>query len=221
MDGKKEKLSLSNYVIFKNANECLEGRISGLPSSSTSDVFNIFCFNTFTEFKVPITEIVCNVSQEVKRKMKSSPFFEIPNKTHFPPGLKNVLIVDKEWSQENMYDLPHKTNVLVVLKNFRDFLMAYSGIADSDEVGEVIKGFTMCFNTFFKKFLIYEGEKSQIMSLKGEPSEYCGPLHLLRLLYFLQKETGNYVSDLSTKCIVLDYTVYLLDFLLMKYKDYF
>lgn len=221
MENKKEKFSVNNYVVFKSGSECLEGRIKGIALDGVTEVFNIFCFATFTDFRVPSTDVLSNLSQDVKRKMKASPFAEIPNKTHFPPGLKNVLVVDKEWSADNRYELPHKTTVSAVGGHFRDFLINSSGIADSDEIVEVVKGFLMCFNMFFRRFLVYKTERTQIQLLKGEPSEFCGPVHLLRLIYFLQKETANYVKDAQTKSIILDYTIYLLDFMLLKYRDYF
>lgn len=208
-------------MVFKIGNECFEGRIVGLASHGNSETHTIFSFSTFSEVKVPATEILNNVSQDVKRKAKSSPFLEIPNKPHFPLSLKNVLIIDKEWSQNNKYDLPHKTNVANVLRHFKDFLVTNTGIADLDEVEETIKGFTMCFNMFFKKFLMYESEKAQFHSIKVEPSDFCGPIHLLRLIYFLQKEAGKYITELQTRCVILDYTIYLLDFLVLRYKDYF
>lgn len=221
MEGRKEKFSVNSYVMFKSGSECLEGRIKGISADGTTETLNVFCFATFTDFRIPSTDVLSNLSQDVKRKMKVSPFAEIPGKTHFPPGLKNVLVVDKEWSIDNKYELPHKVTVSTVIRQFRDFLVNSSGIADADEIGEVAKGFLMCFNVFFRKFLVYKNERAQIQLLKGEPSEFCGPVHLLRLIYFLQKETANYVTDAQTKSIILDYTIYLLDFLLLRYRDYF
>lgn len=221
MESKREKFSVNSYVMFKSGPECLEGRINEICSDGASEILGIFCFATFTDFKVPFTDVLSNLSQDVKRKMKASPFAEIPGKIHFPPALKNVLVVDKEWSVENKYELPCKTTVAAVIRQFRAFLVSSSGIADPDEIGEVAKGFLMCFDMFFKKFLVYKSEMAQFRSLSGESSELCGPVHLLRLIYFLQKETASYIEDAQTKNIILDYTVYFLDFLLLKYKDYF
>lgn len=218
---KKEKFTVNNYVVFKYDNKCLEGRVKGVTINGTTEIYNIFCFVTFSDLKIQSTDILSNISQEIKRKMRSSPFLEIPNKAHFPPALKNVLIVDKEWLQDNRYDFPYKINGTTVLTQFKDFIVKQALIGDINEITEVVKGFTLCFNTFFKKFLVYENEIYQLESISGDPIEYCGPVHLLRLIYFLQKEASSFIQDLQTRNIVLDYSVYLLDFMLLKYQEYF
>lgn len=221
MENRKEKVGLNNYVIFKLGGEYHEGRLKGVSIEGTVETYQILCFTTFTDVKVSSSEILCNVSQEVKRKLKSTAYGDVPNQTYFPSSLRNVLIVDKEWSVDNSYDLPLKTNVNIVLKQFKDFLVNSTAICDIDEANEVVKGFLLCFNTFFKRFLLYPNEREQISFMKGEPSEYCGPVHLARLIYFIQKNINMFVEDMQVKNIVLDYTIYLLDFMSIKYKDYF
>ncbi|ELA42653.1 uncharacterized protein VICG_00405 [Vittaforma corneae ATCC 50505] len=221
MENKKEKFSVNNYIVFKQGPDCYEGRIKNISVEGGIEVYQVFCFTTFTDFRVPATDVLSNVSQEVKRKMKTTAYLEIPGQIYIPPALKNILVVDKEWSIENKYDLPHKNSVSSILKQFKDFVMNSANICDLDEATEVQKGFAMCFNSFFKKFLMYSIEKDQISSLKGEPTEYCGPVHLLRLIYFIQKNVNTYIKDKEVEGIVLDYTIYLLDFMLIRYKDYF
>lgn len=221
MEQKKEKFALNSYVIFKNGQEYYEGRINNVETSSASENFDIFCFSTFTHIKVPVSEILSNMSQEIKRKMKSTPFIEIPNITHFPHELKNVLIVDKEWSLEGNYPLPHKYSIYGILEAFKIFLIEQASFADLDETEEIIKGFTMCFNHLFKIKLIYENEREQVESNLGDPVDFCGPIHLLRLIYYIQKKAQNHIADFQTKNILLDYSVYLLDFLLLNFNEYF
>jgi len=221
MDSKKEKLTVNNYIVFKQGPDCHEGRIKSTVVESNVEMYVVLCFTNFTEVKVACTDVLSNVSQEVKRKMKTAAYLEVPDQIYMPPTLKNVLVVDKEWSTENKYELPHRTPVSLILRQFKDFTVNAAGLCDLDEGNEVQKGLTLCFNTFFKRFLMYSSEKEQIVAQKGEPSEYCGPVHLLRLIYFVQKNVGEYIKDKQVRCIVLDYTIYMLDFLLLRYKDYF
>lgn len=221
MDTKKEKFAVNNYIVFKQGSDCYEGRIKSISIESNLEVYQVYCLTTFTDFKVTSSDVLNNVSQEVKRKMKTTAYLEIPGQVYMPPALKNVLAVDKEWSLENRYELPHKISVINVLKQFKDFIVNTANICYVDEATEAQKGFLMCFNTFFKKFLMYPIEKDQISGLKGEPAEYCGPVHLLRLIYLIQKNIGEYTRDNQVRSIILDYSIYLLDFMLFKYKDYF
>lgn len=221
MDNKKEKLGINNYVVFKQGPDCYEGRIKSAILEGNLEIYQIFCFSSFSDCKVPAADILTNVSQEVKRKMKNTAYAEVPGQTYFPPALKNVLVVDKEWTVENRYELPHRNSVSSILKQFKEFSINSACICDSDEASEMQKGFIMCFNAFFKKFLMYPIEKDQIIPFKGEPVEYCGPVHLLRLIYFIQKNAAGYIKDQQVKSIILDYTIYLLDFMSLKYKDYF
>lgn len=221
MDNKKEKFAVNNYIVFKQGTDCHEGRIKNITTENGVEIYQVFCFTAFTDTTVTSTDVLSNVSQEVKRKMKTAAYLEVPNQIYIPPALKGVLVVDKEWTSENKYDLPHKTPVALILKQFKDFCINAANICDLDEATEVQKGLILCFNTFFKKFLMYPIEKEQIASLKGEPTDYCGPVHLLRLIYYIQKSIGEYVRDKQVKCIILDYTIYLLDFMLVRYKEYF
>lgn len=221
MDGKREKFTVNNYIVFKRGADCHEGRIKSISIEASVEIYTVFCFTNFMDVKVASTDVLSNVSQEVKRKMKAAAYLEVPNQTYMPPALKNVLVVDKEWAAENKYELPHRTPVSQILKHFKDFTVNAANLCDLDEGNEVQRGLILCFNSFFKRFLMYPAEKEQILSLKGEPVEYCGPVHLLRLVYFVQKNAEQYVKDKQVRYIMLDYTIYLLDFMLLKYKDYF
>lgn len=221
MDVKREKFTINSYVVYKIGQECYEGRVKSIIGTGNSEIFTIYSFTTFTDQKIACTDILSNVSQEIKRKLKTTSFIELPNVTNFPPELKSVLIVDKEWSTENKYDLPQRVTVEMILNSFKEFIVIQAKLADTDEAFEVTRAFILSFNFFFPLLLIYENEKTQIFQMKARPSEYCGPVHLLRLLYYLQKETRFYISDLQTKHIILDYTVYLLDFMMLRFKDYF
>lgn len=221
MENKKERHNPNNYVVFKHGNDCYEGRIKSITIEGSTEYYNIFSFTTFTDYKIPSTDIICNLSQEVKRKMRSTAYNEIPNQIYFPSELKNVLVVDKEWSIENQYDLPPKINVNLIIKHFKDFILNSACICDMDEANEVQKGFISLFNALFKRYLVYSNEIDQINSMKGEPSEYCGPVHFLRLVYYIQKNIDTCVRDHQVRNIILDYTIYFLDFMLIKYKEYF
>lgn len=221
MESKKEKLAVNNYIVFKHGSESLEGRIKSISHEGSSEVYQVLCFCTFNDIKVNHQDVLLNVSQEVKRKVKSTAYQEIPNSTYFPQILKNVLIVDKEWSQENRYEFPQKNTVSSILKQYREYLVNTASTCDFDEGNEAIKGFTLCFNTLFKKFLLYPNEIEQINLMKNEPSEYCGPVHLLRLIYYIQKNIKSLVFDEILRSVVLDHTIYLLDFMLFKYKEFF
>lgn len=221
MESKREKLAVNNYIVFKSGAECLEGRIKTIMTEGSTEVYQVLCFCSFNEVKVNAPEVLLNVSQEVKRKVKCTAYQEVPNSTYFPQILKNVLVVDKEWAVENKYELPHKNTITNLLKQFKDFLVTTASTCDADEGTEALKGFTLCFNTLFKKFLLYPSESEQIHSFKIDPVDFCGPVHLLRLIYYMQKNISTLVPDENVRCIVLDYTIYLLDFLLFKYKELF
>lgn len=221
MESKKEKLFVNNYIVFKAGAECLEGRIKAILPEGTTEVYQVLCFCTFNEMRVNAHEVLLNVSQEVKRKVKSTAYQEVPNSTYFPQLLRNVLVVDKEWALENKYELPQKNTVTMLLKQFRDFLVNTANTCDMDEANEGMKGYILSFNTLFKKFLIYPNEIEQIALFKNDPVDYCGPVHLLRLIYYIQKNINDLVPDVTVRSTVLDYTIYLLDFLLFKYKEFF
>lgn len=221
MEPKKERFGVNNYVIFKQGPEYYEGRIKSISIEGTVEMYQIFCFTTFTDLKVSSSEILYNLSQEVKRKIKYTAYGEIPNQTYIPPALRNVLIVDKEWAIQNRYELPHKIPVNMILKQFKDFLVNTANICDTDEANELFKGFSNTFNVFFKRYLIYPIEREQVNIMKGDPIEYCAPVHLLRLVYFMQKNINVFIKDVQVRNIILDSTIYLLDFMLFKYKEYF
>jgi hypothetical protein len=221
MENKKEKLLVNNYIVFKNGSESLEGRIKSISIEGTTEAYQVLCFSNFTEMKVNSHDVFVNVSQEVKRKVKSAAYHEIPDSIYFPQILMNILVVDKEWSVENTYDLPNKNNVNLLFKQFKDYLINTASTCDNDEGTEAIKGLTSCFNGLFLKYLIYNNEASQMTTFEDEPAEYCGPVHVLRLIYFLHKNANVLIPDESIRNIVLDYTIYLLDFFLFKFKELF
>lgn len=221
MESKKEKLAINNYIVFKYGSECLEGRIKSIVIEGTTEVYQVLCFCSFNELKVNSQDVLLNVSQEVKRKVKSTAYQELPGSTYFPQILKNVLAVDKEWALENRYELPQRNTVTSLLKQYREYLVNMACTCDIDEGNEAMKGFILCFNTLFRKFLVYPNEIEQVNSLKNEPSDFCGPVHLLRLIYYIQKNISTLVADEMLRSVVLDHTIYLLDFLLFKYKELF
>lgn len=221
MESKKEKFNVNNYVIFKYGNECLEGRIKSVTVEGTSEMFVVYCFSNFQDLRICSTDILSNMSAEVKRKMKTAAYHDYPAGTYFPPAMKHCLVIDKEWSAENRYEVPPKIPASVVLKQFRDFLVNQTNSCDADEANEAVKGFTLCLNTFLRKFLLYSPEVDYYNNAKGEPIDYCAPVHLVRLVYYIQKNISKYITDVQVAGVVLDYTIYLLDFLCLRYKDFF
>lgn len=212
---------INSYVLYRDANDWHEGRISNITYGDAGEIYHVFSFLTFTELVFTSDEALSSASPELRRKMKSSPFANIPNKVHVPLLLKSIMVADKEWATGNLYDLPPKVTAAAVIRHFKDFMTNNSGACESDEIAEACAGFICVFNAVLPRFLLYQSEKEQYERIKGDPVEAYGPVHLLRLIYFLQKRGKNYVCGTQTVGVVLDYTVYLSDFLLLKHKEYF
>ena len=229
MEAKKPKLRINSYILYKADGEWHEGRITNIVSSEEKETYHVFSFATLCVLIFESDDLLSAAAPELRRRMKAPVFADVPNKIHFPARLLNVLIADRECTADNLYDLPagsatapsKKVTVAAVIGAFGDFLLHSSGAGDSDEILEVCHGLITTFDAFLPNFLLYTGELDQGRSMQGPPSETYGPVHLLRLVYFLQCRGKTYISDGLTASILADYTVYLLDFLLMKYSDYF
>lgn len=220
MESKKPKIKINNYVLYKTNNEWHEGRVTHIVYEEARETYYLFSFATFSEMVFKTDELLSCPGPELKRKMKVSSFADIPNKTHIPPLLMNILVVDREWVEANKYEFPARLTVLAILQQARNFFLS-NGAGDPDEVSEVYLGFADAFNAFLPRFLLYESETEQSRQTGGSPSEGYGATYLLRLVYFLQKKGRYYIADGATAAIMLDYTVYLLDFLLMRFNDFF
>ena len=220
MESRKPKIKINNYVLYKSNGEWHEGRITHVIHEDSREVYCLFSFTTFSEIVFKTDEFLSCPAPELKRKMKVSSFADIPNKTHIPPLLLNILIVDREWAETNMYELPARMTVAAILQQARGFFLS-NGVGDPDEVSEIYLGLIDTFNPFLPRFLLYENEVEQHSKISGSPAENYGSTYLLRLIYFLQKKGRHCIADGVTASIMLDYTVYLLDFLLMRFNDFF
>lgn len=219
MDQKAEKFHINNYVLYKSSNEWREGRIKNIIQDKGRIIYRIISFHNYSEVSLTSDDSISISSPETRRKLKLNLFDDIPNKTHIPPLLENLLILDKEWMQHNSYESPPRVTVRQALDHFREFLLGSFG--EADEIHEAYLGFQDLFNSLLPLFLLYGREKQSYTPLSTPPSENYGPVYLLRLIYFLQKNGRYYMNDPVAEAIMLDYTVYLLDYLLMRHNDYF
>lgn len=229
MDVKKPKFRINSYILYKANGEWHEGRISNIVNADGREAYHVFSFATLGALVFESDEALSAAAPELRRRMKTSVFADVPNKIHIPARLLNVLIADREWTVDNVYDIPAdgaatssmKATVAAIVGAFGDFLLHSGGAGDPDEILEVCRGLIAAFDAFLPRFLLYASELGQGRGIRGSPSEVYGPIHLLRLVYFLQRRGKAYVSDGLTASILADYTVYMLDFLLMRYGDYF
>lgn len=221
MEITKEKFRINDYVVYKDSNEWHEGRINSIQYEESGERYNITSLHTFTEISIKNHDFISNTSPEMRRKMKSHIPLDTVNKIHFPLILKHILVLDKESCAQKIYELPHTITVTEIVKAFTIFFRENNGSNDEDEIGEVYKAFIHSFDTLLSMFLLYENEIEQYKLMKEKPSETYGFIHFLRLLYYLQKEGIDLAVDNQTKTVILDYTIYMLDFLVLKYKEFY
>lgn len=220
MESKKMKFRINNYVLYKAQNEWHEGRITNISYEDSVEIYHLRSFHNFNNMIFKSEELLVNATPENKRKMKTSIFYGLAGKIHIPPLLKSMLVIDKDWVQNNIYQLPAKHTVSNILKQAKDFFIN-NGAGDQDEISEIYNGFVRVFDSFLPRVLLYETEIEQYHQVTESPSEKYGSVYLLRLIYFLQKQNKSYIDDPVTAGIMLDYTIYLLDFLMMKFKELF
>lgn len=218
MDPKSEKFRVNNYVLYKTGNEWKEGRIKSITHEQGKIQYTIVSFQTYSDIMLTSDDAISLSTAESRRKMKISTYKAIRGKIHFPARLEGLILLDYEWSKTNSYDYPPRLSVKQALEQFQDFLSLSCG--DSDEIREVFRGFVYAFDRLLPMCLLYRCE--QKFKEKKEPaSEHYGTIYLLRMLYYLQRKAKNYLEDRYTECILMDYTVYLLDFLDVKHHEYF
>lgn len=221
MEMSKDRPRINDYVLYKEGTEWHEGRISSIEFEDGGERYTILAFNTFTEISVKNTEIFPNSTCEMRRKMKNHIIGDFHSKIHFPALLKHILTIDKEMCKDLPYDMPFRANVSQIIQHFIDFFRMNNGCSDLYELQEAYKAFVHCFDIFLPIFLLYESEIEQFKKIDTNPSEVYGFVHLLRLLYFLQKEGADFAQDYPSKLVIFDYTIYLLDFLIARYKEYY
>lgn len=233
-------LPINRHVIFRNGNVFFEGRIVDVLNDGSKTLYSVLSFATFEYFRVTESDLVTQASLESKRKYKPSTNCGNFTGLKMPSVLKNRLRADKDYCMINYtyfkrnqnvveilrrYNFSHKC-VKEILTEFSAFFLTNSLVSDSIEINEVVEGFTLLFNTFLPVSLLYEKEKEFLqigIDFKAEV-DYAGifgPVHLLRLLYFLQKHNEKFNETKYTQMVLSDFVVYLIDFLNFKYQEYF
>ncbi|OQS53988.1 hypothetical protein EHP00_530 [Ecytonucleospora hepatopenaei] len=231
---------INRYVIFRNEEIYYEGRIVDVLSDGNKTLYSIVSFATFEYFRVTEHDLVAQTSLESKRKFRPSHICGNFTNLKMPSVLKNRLRADKDFCTVNYNDFRRNQNVIEVLKNynfskktvfdviqeFAEFFKTNSLIYEINEMQEVVDGFVCLFNVFLPTALLYEKEKGFLelgmdFSTETDYTKIFGPVHLLRLLYFIQKNNERFNDDQYVQLVLSDYTVYLVDFLNFKYHDYF
>lgn len=224
-------LPVNRYVIFKNSNVFYEGRIVDVLVDGNKTLYSVVSFATFEYFRVTESELVTQSSHESKKKYKPSTNCENFNNVRMPSILRNRLRADKDYciinySGDGAVKTSPGVTVKRVIQDFGQFFQQNSLLYETSEINEALCGFMDLFNTFLPITLLYESEKTSlgatmdITSFRDYTNDF-GPVHLLRLLYFIQKHNDKFVKPDYTQLILSDYSVYLIDFLNSKYQEYF
>lgn len=221
MEVRKPNFKTHNYILYKADGEWCEGRISAITFEGDKEVYHVFSLATFTNKVFGSADFLAIPTPDLRKRLKTALFLRPPGTTHIPPPLRNALIADSEWAKDNLYDPVPKVTVRVVLAQFESFMLANSMAVESDEIVEISHGLRRAFDFFFPRALLYADERERLSPLVEEPSGRFGPIYLLRLVYFLQKRGRIYIPDKLVESIMLGSTIYLLDFLLIKYNEYF
>ncbi|KAL6120592.1 hypothetical protein NUSPORA_02653 [Nucleospora cyclopteri] len=213
-----KNLPVDRYVIFKNFNYYYEGRIVDVTSDGNKTLYSVISFATFEYFRVTESELITQTSLESKRRYKPSMNCENFTGIRMPSILKNRLRADKDYYSVNYKQYPVTVPINRVLEEFMVFFKLNSPLYEINEMAEVHQAFKELFNTFLPVCLLYDKEQLEV---KEDYTLHFGPIHLLRLLYFIQKNNNKFVEDTATLIAVSDYTIYLIDFLNYKYQEYF
>lgn len=217
---KTMKFNINNYVLYKLHNEWHEGRVTNVTTDGIKEVYSIFSFDTFDELILKSDDSLTISTPENRRKLKPHSQNSIIGKIRIPHILKSIMLIDKEWIIYNPTSFPTKHTVSDVLNKAKIFFIS-NNLSDSDEIIEVISGFIRSFNTLLPKFLLYEKEKHQLSDAIENFADNYGCIYLLRLICFLHKKHHFYVKDTVVAGIIIEYTIYLLDFMLLNYKEFF
>lgn len=220
MEPTRDRFKINEYILYKELNEWHEGRIMSIEHEEVSETYNIMSFTTFTQLSLRNPEQILKGSPETRRKMKTHILGDIAGKIHIPVLLKHILVVDREMSLQKPYDLPFRISVSQVTEGFIKYFGENNGTSDEDELNEAYKAFVHSFDLLLPLFLLYDTEKEQYNNIKDKPSNIYGFVHLLRLLYFFQKKGAELAGDSQSKQVVLDYSIYMLDFLMANHKDF-
>ena len=231
VENSSKPLPINRYVIFRYCNVFYEGRIVDVLHDGNKTLYSVISFASFEYFRITEHEIITQTSLESKRKYKPSStcgnFYELK----MPSVLKNRLRADKDFclvnfEHKNTAKVLVKITVKEVLMQFSKYFEKNSLLYDGIEMEEVIEGFKHLFNTFLPLNLLYKEEKEffKYAGILDESVDYTmkfGPVYLLRLLYFIQRNNKRYSNVKYTQLVVSDFTVYLMDFLNYRYQDYF
>lgn len=220
MENKKPIFKPNTYVLFRVSNEWREGRIVDIVHDPIGSKYLIRSFDSFTNIFVDSDDSVIMATAENRKRMRLSPFVNLPEKTHIPASLTALLVVDKEWCASTRYEMPASIPITRILTEAEEFITK-NGAADHDEIHEIFCGFRDCFNFFLPRFLLYQNELDQFKSINETPCDYYGAIHLLRLIFFLQNNGRRYIDTAAVEMILLDYTIFLLDYLLEREAELF
>ncbi|ORD93402.1 hypothetical protein ECANGB1_2316 [Enterospora canceri] len=230
-DPQHKPLPVNRYVIFRTNNAFYEGRIVDVLFDGQKTLYSVISFATFEYFRVTDCELVTQSSLESKRKYRPSSDCGNFNVVRMPNVLKNRLRADKDSCMVSYYNStsrkhPVKISVRRIIQEFMQFFQQNSLCYDSNEAQEIMNGFHQLFNTFLPMTLLYEQEKRFLMekdnlAMKEDYTGDFGPIHLLRMLYFVQRYNAKFNPRECVQLVTSDYTVYLIDFLNYKYQDYF
>ncbi|KAI5175600.1 hypothetical protein PAEPH01_2169 [Pancytospora epiphaga] len=221
MESRKPNFKIHNYVFYKADGDWCEGRITSIAFEADKEIYHVFSFNTFTTLVFTSSEHLSSPTPDLRKRLKVPLSSKPPGSVHIPALLRNALIADSEWSKDNLYDQSQEVTVRSVLLQFESFVTVNSIAIDAAEALEMTNGLIRVFNFFIGRALLYSNERESLLPVSDDAVDKFGPIYLLRLVYFLQKKGRIYISDKVVEGIVLSSTIYLLDFLLLKYNEYF
>lgn len=235
METKTERFRVNSYVLFKTGRDWHEGRVKEIITDKNRLLYRVLSFQNFSETLLNADEAISPSTPELRRKLHVSPLGTVPSEVHFPPVLLNALILDKELAfaapERNCRPSP---SIKQILEHFHEAMA--QALGESEELTEVHTGFATLFDTLLPSFLLYSPEKARLDSrfthapapaikrphLSNTPSltEQYGVLHLLRLLYLLQRRVSEWIPDGLTELVILEYVTYLLDFIQQNWERY-
>ncbi len=216
----QKNLTVNKYVIFK-LNDCFyEGRICEIIfDTAGKPVYRIFSFFTFEYLSLNDPTHIIITTHESKKKIRPSSVWNRCKMVRIPGLLKNLLRIDRDYFVVNQFAVQPKITISKLIQDFIEFFRSNSLLYDDSIMEELSKGFKHLFNKSLPFYLLYKNE--EVPPKSNDYTTLYGPMHFLRLLYFIQVNSTTFVTDSETQTIVNDCCLYFIDFLDTKYNEYF
>ncbi|KAF7683779.1 Protein MRG1 [Astathelohania contejeani] len=222
-----KKIAVNNYVYCKINEDWLEARVVIIHPNQKDDgtkdayrKFTVHLLSTYSIYPEPIPSPNVHLSSiENYKKYKISSLRHLLRNIHIPPTLMNYL--QKDVNEKIVTSLPARFSVNEIIYLFKQFMSVNKATVIEGELIEMVNGFIYYFNIAIKYCLLYKNEIDQYNNITEQPSSVYGAKHLLRLIYLIQSKYVSECNNTELKDILYEYSVYLLDYLDLKYKEYF